>query len=120
MPEKKKKKPILTLSDDAEIRETDQLNVWCKVCGELVAEVNVVHANKPAGFNPVRRQQMLKKISDQIEAWRKEIDPTFPGGNSVQNVTNQGRLEGAQFVMRTIQGLFRDFELEKHPSLLGD
>jgi hypothetical protein len=97
----------LTLSD--EMRETDQLNVWCKICGELVAEVKVVHANKPTGFNPVRRKHMLAKINEQIEEWRQEWPFT--------NTRSAGKVEGALFVMNTIQGLFRDFELEKHPNL---
>ena len=103
------------LTLDEEMRETDQLNVWCKICGELVAEVKVVHANKPSGFNPVRRKQMLIKINEQIATWRQEARE-LPDMLTETNRT--GKVEGAQFVLRTIQGLFRDFELEKHPNLL--
>jgi hypothetical protein len=109
-------KKTQTLTLGAETREIDQLNVWCKVCGELVAEIKVVHANKPVGFHPTRRQHMLVKINEQIEAWRQDLGTA----GTITDATIAGNLEGAQFVMRTIQGLFRDFELEKHPSLLGD
>lgn len=103
------------LTLDEKMRETDQLNVWCKVCGELVAEVKVVHANKPSGFYPTRRQQMLVKINEQIEVWRQEARE-LPDMLTETNRT--GKVEGARFVMNTIKGLFRDFELKKHPNLL--
>lgn len=97
-------------------RETDQLNVWCKVCGELVAEVKVIHATKPIGFRSGRRKQMLMKISAQIEKWKQHIIPigesTSPTRVTIENnLLLLGKIEGSQFVMDTIQGLFRDYEL---------
>ena len=117
MPPKTK---TLTLSE--EMRETDQLNVWCKVCGELVAEVKVVHANKPTGFNPTRRQQMLVKVSKKLDEWDHDMSRRIRDDEAIgageRDLVLLGRVQGAQFVMRTIQGLFRDFELDKHPGLL--
>lgn len=111
MPPKKQQ----TLTLDEETRETDQLNVWCKVCGELVAEVKVIHADKPSGFRPVRRQRMLIKIHEQMETWRQEA---LNAPDVIVNAERAGNVRGAQFIMRTLQPLFRDFELEKYPHLL--